>query len=598
VELSGTTFALTLQAKDEYDGPVSSVASAIGSISSRLSDVPVIGKFARATTIGVSAIAKIASMFGFTNCPVIDPIHAVQPTFGPQLASSEVSSQITKLTLDPKQELSIDPSLHGVGSTDELGISHIISKPTTLTVVDWSTVRNVGDVLFYARVNPALYTFASVPNANRVNHSFLSYVSQMFHNWHGDIIFDIEVVCTKFHKGRIRVTWDPIYDGSSVPPENTAFTTILDISHTNNASFTVPYHQAYSWLKTRHAISSSWSHTPLAFGFDEKYDNGALFVSVLTPLISPVTPSTVGIRVAVRGGPNFEFTNPGNFLGTGDGVDPSCWPVQSEDTVDLHTTEIVLGDNFVPHPERYGLNFGERVVSLRQLLHRMTLCEVNAPTPQSALFSRFRKSYGRKPCPFGYDPEGTSLAQTLNSAPATANFNYTSMHPMTYVAAMYGGMRGSVNYLVHFGNDFTNGVTSARVYRDNYSSNANWRRWDQTGVASSVTASGMSRYLNDIDRGNAGCAVSSTYVNSSLSFCYPMMTQFNFDYTDFRTVNPNDSTLDDSVVVEIVSGTSANSQANAALQVHSYAGTGVDWTCLWLLATPTLDYYFSVPAAV
>jgi len=128
VELSGSTAQLSLQAKDEYTGTISAPASSIARISKSLESIPIIGKFARATTIGANAVASVASIFGFTNVPNISMVNAVVPTTTPHLASSEISTPVQKLTLDPKQELSLDPTLHGLDPTDELCIKSILKE--------------------------------------------------------------------------------------------------------------------------------------------------------------------------------------------------------------------------------------------------------------------------------------------------------------------------------------------------------------------------------------------------------------------------------------------------------------------------------------
>jgi len=119
VELAGPTVALAVQSravkKDEYEdkGVVSKPASAIARAAKMLGTVPVIGPFATATSYAAEAVSSIASLFGYTNTPVIDDIHQTQLTPFPNLASTDIGMPIDKLTLDAKNELSIDPKLVG-----------------------------------------------------------------------------------------------------------------------------------------------------------------------------------------------------------------------------------------------------------------------------------------------------------------------------------------------------------------------------------------------------------------------------------------------------------------------------------------------------
>ena len=208
VHLMGSTSQALLQA-DEYDGKISGPASAVSRVAGMLSNVPVIGRFARATQMATGAVAGIAHLFGFTNVPNIDTVAAFTPAPGPHLASSEISVPHQKLTLDPKQELSIDPRIHNIGSEDEMVVAHIIQKKSVLDTFSWATTATSGTVLFNTIVNPALFQNSLINDSTstlagyRTYHTPISYVSQLFTHWRGDIIFSFDIVCSKFHKDRI-----------------------------------------------------------------------------------------------------------------------------------------------------------------------------------------------------------------------------------------------------------------------------------------------------------------------------------------------------------------------------------------------------------
>ena len=132
VELSGTTCALALQSDEYGQGPVSRPAHAIANAAESLSTVPVIGPYALATSYGMRALGKIASIFGFTNTPVVDNYSPMAPMTAPALASSEVGFPIEKLALDPKTELSIDPRIAGCDPEDPLVISKFVQRESYL----------------------------------------------------------------------------------------------------------------------------------------------------------------------------------------------------------------------------------------------------------------------------------------------------------------------------------------------------------------------------------------------------------------------------------------------------------------------------------
>ena len=169
VELSGASVGYAAQSDEYGEGCISQPASWVAAaasyledipmigISSRyeaaaatqdaasyLEDIPIIGPFATATNIGATAIASIARLFGFTNVPVIDDAKPMQTLCLPNMSTSEVGYPIQKLSLDPKNELSIDPRVVGISGIDEMAISSIACRESYLTQTtyrDWETLR-------------------------------------------------------------------------------------------------------------------------------------------------------------------------------------------------------------------------------------------------------------------------------------------------------------------------------------------------------------------------------------------------------------------------------------------------------------------------
>lgn len=607
VELSAATAELTLQAKDEYDGPVSSVASAVASVSKRLETAPVIGKFARATTIGAGAIADIASMFGFTNVPVIKDYAPVVNMAGPPLASGEIGVPVHKLTLDPKQELSVDPTLHGIGSEDEMALSTVLQKKSVLTPIGWSTADTVGTCIFTARVSPMLFgrqdifDAGLVARSTRVYHTPMSYVGMMFQHWRGDVIFDFEVVCTKFHKGRLKISWDPVGTGGATSlPENVVYTTILDIGENNKASLRVPFHSAYAFLRARGIAADNWN-PGAALPANPAYDNGLIIVSVLTPLISPVSPQNLGIIVSVHGAQNLELANLRSNLAEEGYPPPSFFAVQAKDEVEIEAQEETFGDTGSQHPHRYALNFGECVSSLRSVAHRMSLYDISASGPNAATrFVLTQKSYSRLPPMYGYDPNGRSTASKVLAGVGTAAFNFTPTHPMTYIAMLYGAFRGSTNYCANPGMDLYPYIGDMRVQRVTTGTLNLSRRMRvlttlNTGVAASVAA----EWLNNCNPLIAGGALTNSQAGGPITWNAPHMgpTNFNFcDPTYLNVGNPTDQTDLECTTLEILVHQATANTTTEQLTLTSFAGSGVDWHCVWLLACPTLDYYVTRPA--
>ncbi|QKQ15142.1 hypothetical protein 2 [Lactuca sativa marnavirus] len=616
VELMGATSRLALQG-DEYGvGPVSAPASAISAIAARLSTIPIIGRFARATEIGASAVSSIATLFGYTNVPVISNVNALHPMNAPMLASAHIGIPVQKLTLDPKQELSIDPSPHGIGSADELSLAYLLSKESFFGSTSWSTSDIAGAQIFNARISPSLCgqtninNSASAPVGKRVYHTPLSYVGAMFRHWRGDIIIRVKVVCTKFHKGRLKISYDPVGDISTTnPDENTVYTQIVDIGEQDDIEFVIPYHQDVGWLRHDQTIQDNW--TPGNANAPRKgVDNGLLSVRILNTLTAPASGS-IFLLFFVRGGENFEFANPTGHIGpSNSNIVPSFFALQSEDTTNILPTRMYMGVQSQATPERYALNFGECVGSLRNILHRSVVFETTPmPSLASGLFTIIRKVYKRMPYTPGFDPNfgGTSAVRVV-AASGTANYCFNTMPHIAYIAGMFLGYRGSVNYTVTPSADLYGAIDDVRVVRatDDQVDNNDGRfirAVANSGFTPSVSA--KASFLNrrwGFRDGLGGMAITSSRTNASLIFNIPDYNNYNFSLVDpsfYYDGSITDGTHIQSASLQIVLNKEASGGVDPgnAMSIQSEVAAGPDFTCLHFLCCPTLDYITGEPTA-
>jgi hypothetical protein len=146
---------------------------------------------------------------------------------------------------------------------------------------------------------------------------------------------------TKFHKGRLKISYDPRNDITSTnPAENTVYTEILDIGEKDDVTFTIPYHQDLGWLKTDDSFSTNWTPgNTLAPRIGT--DNGVLTVRVLNTLTAPAAGS-VNLLFFVTGGDNFEFANPKGANVITNSV-PTPFALQGEELTDVVSESIVIG---------------------------------------------------------------------------------------------------------------------------------------------------------------------------------------------------------------------------------------------------------------
>jgi hypothetical protein len=617
VELMGSTSELSLQG-DEYGvGTVSAPASAVSAIASRLSLIPIIGKFARATEIGASAVSSIATLFGFTNVPVINDVQPLHPMNAPMLASAHIGVPVQKLTLDPKQELSIDPSPHGIGSADELSLAYLKSRESFFGAVNWSTANTAGQQLFNVRISPALWDFVDLTNTSgaiigkRVYHTPLSYVGAMFKHWRGDLIIRVKIVCTKFHKGRLKISYDPRGNiSTSDPDENTVYTQILDIGEKDDIEFVIPYHQDLGWLKHDQTIQDNWSPGG-AMAPRIGTDNGILTVRVLNTLTAPSSGSLY-MMFFVRGGDNFEFANPTGHIGPdATNVIPNFFSLQSEDTTDIVASRVVIGSESQTMPERYALNFGECIGSLRNILHRSMVFETTPmPSVSDGTFITITKVYKRMPYTPGYDPVWSSTsANRVIAASGTFSYVFNTMPHIAYISGMFLGYRGGVNYTVTPSSDLYGSIDDMRVVRatDSGVVNATQRFISNNGsVAFTASTSSKAYQLNRAfytQDGFGGMGITSTRTNGSLVFNIPDYNNFNFSLVDPTTyvigTNADGTRIQNAVLQLLLKRVAAGgTNTTSTLTIQSEISAGPDFTCLHFLCCPTLDYTTGVPTPV
>lgn len=600
VELMGPTVKLAVQG-DEYDGVISKPASTVARFAQNFENLPVIGRFAKATTLGANAVSAIAHLFGFTNTPIIDPIHALIPMNAPNMASAECRSQIQKLTLDPKQELTVDPSVHGLPGIDELSMNHIKVKESFLTKVTWSTSDAIDTQLFNARVTPTLNTQNVETGAVRIAQVPMGYIANLFQYWRGDIIFRFKFVCTKFHKGRVRITYDPVGRiDTDADSQNVAFTQIVDIGEDNDVEVTVPYHQAAAWLRFRSITDSTWSAGG-TLAPDNLYENGLITLRVQNYLNAPTTSGSIDILIFVRGGQNLEYDIPASSLAR-----TSFFSVQGDehDSVSLEPTKVVAGDTHQnAHENRYLLNMGEACKSLRNLLHRHSLAEVitwdNASTTQ---YSEIFQQFMAMPINYGFDPSGIESVTGIVSG-AEQSFNFVPNHPLPYVAMMYKGYRGSINHMYNLDTKQYPYIDDFRVMRDPYNINQTTRKGSiATTLASGATINARLRYLNTSVRpGNGGMALTSQKNNNSLMVQIPDFNRYNFNLIGpslFTIPGNNDGGAERTYSLSFLAkATNTAGSDTANITINRYVGTGPDFTLLFWQCVPTLDYYNSIPAA-
>lgn len=602
-KLYGPTIELPLQS-EWTKAPISATASAVAAAMGKLKDVPIISKFATASSQVMKGVADGARTLGYTNHPVISNVTPIRQYSYPPMSSSEISHPFESLSTDPKNSLSYDNSIIGLSNEDPQLISNIVKKESFIFSTTWNTTDAVDTLLATAAVTPTQRAYVATPTANALalyQTTPMGHLSQLFQNWRGDIKFRIQVVASPFHRGRLRVSWDPA--GNSQNIANTSantgsvFNSIIDIGTTCDVTFTVPYLQYKSWLEcssmTDYASNSYSTSGTSSWQIDGK-TNGQIAIRVQNLLSAPVATAPVTILVWVSAGDNFEFANP-SFdtvlqAPTVTLLTPQSELILGNEEQKKTTTEIVVGDPQESPPCRYLLNHGEVINNLRQLFHRQYhyMTYTTGYEDRSALGYYIEQIYlPRYPLEYGYtsDTYTETVAKSQGSADSKY-FSYGIKNPITWMAPCFWGIRGGFNWTVNAQGKYNS--TYLRVNRDpSIGTCKGPYMWQQ--VYSNATAiTSPSTFLNGVNGymlpGCAGGTNSLPAVSGAVTVTIP---QFGPSVANTMTIGnePRQLDRDQSFAISSINGGGSN---NNVILYDLAVGCAPDFTFIYYMCAPTI----------
>lgn len=614
VELSGAS--LQLQAGDEYsDTPVSATASAIGAAASALSRVPIIGPYARATAMTAGHLASWARWMGFSNPPVIAPVAAFHPSIMPNLCSPDISNQMEKMSLDPKNELTVDSRVVGGDGTDELAMASLLSRESYLCQTNWHTSDASAQTLLSGYLVPEYYLSQDKTSGTytyyQISQTPMCHVAQMFRYWRGSIKLKFLVVASQFHRGRLRFTYDPAGKFTTIQ-EGVLFTQIIDISETDSFEVIIPYHQATQWLVLPHHpqnldvagspyIDSIGLRGDPAFAYDANFFNGYFRLDVLTELGSAGVASDAQIFLFVSGGDDLEMACPeeiqnanlGFFEPTG--LVLQAAPERTDVDLPIPTEKpslvVKLPSSEPKRGVMYTVYMGEVVRSVRQLLHRATYHTTISPVlpatgGTSSITNLVEITLPRFPRYSGKTP-----IDNLHLTSTEVGFNYVGMSPLNWMTPCFVGYRGSIVWRAAFyANDGITKPSFLTVKR-----NRPEVALGVTVTANDVSSSNRAALAQDVWAESLGGIAATTYEQvPELDCVMPMYSKYSMLPACPTMIDGSTSAgsqvmdKDDKVsyIYTYVSAASAPSNIQTALVL--YVAAGVDFSPVIYMNVPTM----------
>jgi len=586
---------------DEYeeDGPVSGPASAVASVASKLENVPYIGAFARSTNMIASSVANVAKYFGFTKTPVIDSVSPYKDLPFHSFSSTEIGQPTEKLSLDPKNELVVDPRVCGLSGLDEMNLNVLCKKEAMYTVMAWTTAAGANTQIGQINAGPTM------PIINGTNFVLppVSHFAHMFKYWRGSLIFRFKIICSQYHRGRLQIFFDPAVS-SSVDP-SAQYNEIIDITSDVDVEIVVPYVKETPWTTVnKNVLTPQYVESAGPITADPDNSLGVLSLVVNTPLTAPVTTADAFIMCYIRAGDDFELGDP-------DEIDQSItyFPQSGYNLVDFDYSKFLPQSNNVfgydkprsllifkgsttTHPETFGVCMGEKVTSVRALLRRATLTLTRKITSNtSAALAVEHTLMSRYPLCGGFDTNG------IHDKTVSGKYNYVYNHPFNMTTTCYVGSRGSMEW--HFDAIVPDTPITQRVERDVTTT------LTQGGYASltSIDNTTSSRAAHGAVTGGyksgwSGMSVLPQRTQTGCSVNVPYYSKYRFrnNTAANRTLGLAADGSDQDAMRYDLTIFPTDTVFNANSIVNMYFNIGEDFSCVFFLSTPELRKE-AIPAA-
>lgn len=446
---------------ERKSGPLEIVASRASEIAYALTSIPAIAPFAHASGMTLAGIGNLAALFGFS-VPTMnnEPARVKNEPFqnGAQLIGYDTGK---RLTLDPKQELSIDPRVV-CRDEDEMAIATICARESYMATFVWSTVDSaLGTSIWAIPVNPRLSTSAPMGVGTRVRcPTALEFAATPFEYWRGDITYRFEIVCSKFHRGKLAFYFEPNVAQRSlidaVLDLNKQYIKIIDIQETQDITFTVKWAFPRPWARLMLAAQTQDLGDSLEINYTlSEFANGYIGVVPFTQLQSP---NDTGITVNV-----YTMSDNMMFNNFTSAHMPSSRPILSESGVwtesgRLSTQEIThmdLNDSSATMDYISEECFGEVPVSYRALMKRFASAQAVSTLEISGDSSDGSIEIVEIPM----------YPKILPDYNATTTSNKFSLY--SYLRYAYIGIRGGMRHRITFRGDLEFGALNSLVVRAN-----------------------------------------------------------------------------------------------------------------------------------
>lgn len=523
--------AYTLQSGDEYSHtPISTTATAITKAAGALERAPYIGAYARATQMVASVVADIAIAFGFSRPPLVDKIQRVKAIAIGNMANTDQPEAVVKLSLDSKQELCVDPRTVGLSGQDEMALSYIVGKEALFMTKAWNPTMVDGISLLTLNVNPIYYIPDSWlgSSVQTLINTPITTVAACFKYWKGTLRFRFQIVASAFHRGRLRLVYDPCVPGTANPEYNQVISRIVDLSTIRDFTFDVVWHAHRGWLLTgvEQLYNPSVVNNFNGAALDLSRANGQVSLLVCNQLTTPdpTNIDPVYVNVYISAGPDFEVASPTDIATRNltyvaqsgyelqSGLEDMA-PISGDSPYTVHST----GGQWGASPNSH-VFMGESVSSIRALFKRYCYHSIfGAYTPAQSFWWR---EYNFPFYP-GQNLPGNTIEYRHTIDTAAKELNVCSNTHLHWFVPCYAGWRGGLRSKYVYP---TSGTIFVR--RDTHvSGNINFQQELLTNNGDDTNAKSM---LQIMSSGISGLHVANSTIDGALEVEFPFYADQRF----------------------------------------------------------------------
>jgi hypothetical protein len=606
------------QSGDEYgDGPVSRPMGILARAAGTLSSAPIIGAYAKAAQIGATATSAMAQLFGYARPIDLTVPRKFIPNFFGNIANAMSEDSAIKLTLDPKQELTVDSRTMGLGGDDEMTLKSIAMRESYYVQFPWTVASSPEDLLFTSKVTPIVWDEIVIDDNTEYHLPACAFAALPFNKWRGTMKFRFQIVASAYHKGRLKVVYEPFAPLSN--EYNTNFTHIVDLAKQRDFSVDIGWGQPTPFCNTSPTVSVDLPYstsTPITVPSVLNRDfNGYISVYVVNELTTPNSDinNDISINVYVAMCDDFEVVEPtpDNIalysvfpeplvpqsaqleMQSGDEMNQVDHPMKHPDG-DMNEDEDKPMDIPVQHTIAPKLSdsdktldvfFADPVTSFRQVLKRYNYHTTYVPVSNGPQYFSVRLMdfpYYR-----GYDPDGFYSTLTNES------YTYARTTLLNYLTPAFGARRGGLRWkamMNHTSAQLAQGTVS-RIPSGRYSG-FNIQSTPLFYTGDTTIGERTQQYIDNVDSSLTGSHATFSRYNPNLEYELPF-----YDFARFHPAKRITSFPQTKLMGAHTLSCIGNYGATDLAGMAMYCSTGEDFTLSFFLGAPVFYAYFDPPAA-